>query len=158
MTISRPISQPTFQIEGAPVIPPAPTTSITRTAAVNSPRFADVLHGSMGVVLGGAAMATAPVGGPLWSSAVRLKAAVTAVGGAASGSPAPGGALGAGTGSDGDMVSQMRQLQRESCDMNLELLALQEQIQQENRRFSTASNVLKARHETAKAAVGNIRS
>ncbi|GAB4211306.1 MAG: hypothetical protein OHK0013_32890 [Sandaracinaceae bacterium] len=39
----------------------------------------------------------------------------------------------------------------------LELIALQQRIQEENRRFSTLSNVLKARHETAKTAIGNIR-
>jgi len=31
-------------------------------------------------------------------------------------------------------------------------------VQQENRRFTTVSNVLKAKHETAKSAIGNIRS
>jgi len=40
----------------------------------------------------------------------------------------------------------------------MQYLALQEEVQQENRRFTTISNVLKAKHETAKAAIGNIRS
>jgi hypothetical protein len=40
----------------------------------------------------------------------------------------------------------------------LQLLALQEDVQQENRRFSTVSNVLRARHDTAKAAISNVRS
>jgi hypothetical protein len=39
----------------------------------------------------------------------------------------------------------------------MELITLQQRIQEENRRFSTLSNVLKARHETAKTAIGNIR-
>ena len=39
----------------------------------------------------------------------------------------------------------------------MELIALQQQMQDENRRYSTLSNVLKARHETAKNAIGNIR-
>lgn len=39
----------------------------------------------------------------------------------------------------------------------MELIALQQQIQEENRRYSTLSNVMKARHETAKNAIGNIR-
>jgi hypothetical protein len=30
-------------------------------------------------------------------------------------------------------------------------------MQDENRRYSTLSNVMKARHETAKNAIGNIR-
>ena len=36
-------------------------------------------------------------------------------------------------------------------------LQLQEQISAENRQFSTLSNVLKARHDTVKNAIGNIR-
>lgn len=36
-------------------------------------------------------------------------------------------------------------------------LQLQQQIQEENRTYSTLSNVLKARHETVKNAIGNIR-
>ncbi|MFN7700097.1 MAG: hypothetical protein ACK5U8_19530 [Deltaproteobacteria bacterium] len=39
----------------------------------------------------------------------------------------------------------------------MDLLALQQQMQDENRRYSTLSNVMKARHETAKNAIGNIR-
>ncbi len=42
-------------------------------------------------------------------------------------------------------------------DDNMEFLQIQQQIQSENRQFSTLSNVLKARHETAKNAIGNIR-
>ena len=41
---------------------------------------------------------------------------------------------------------------------NLQLFALQEQVQQENQRFSTLSNVSRAKHDTAKAAVSNIRA
>ena len=39
-----------------------------------------------------------------------------------------------------------------------QVIQLQEQVQQENRRFTTVSNVLRAKHDTAKAAVSNIRS
>ena len=41
---------------------------------------------------------------------------------------------------------------------NLQLLALQQQVQQENQQFSTVSNVMRAKHDTAKAAVSNIRA
>ncbi len=44
-----------------------------------------------------------------------------------------------------------------SSDESMQLIELQQQIQEENRRYSTLSNVLKARHETAKNAIGNIR-
>ena len=39
----------------------------------------------------------------------------------------------------------------------MQLLGLQEQVQQENQRFTTLSNVMRAKHDTAKAAVSNIR-
>jgi hypothetical protein len=41
---------------------------------------------------------------------------------------------------------------------SLQLLALQQQVQQENQRFTTVSNVMRAKHDTAKAAVSNIRA
>ena len=138
----------------SPVPPPEPTR--TRTA-VRGPTFGEVLKSGLGVVLQGAA-AAASVGAPLLMSAVRLPAAVAGAGLSAGGAAAGSGSLaGNGAGGDGDMMSQMKELQQQSRDMNLEMLALQEQVQQENRRFTTASNVLKARHDTAKAAIGNIR-
>jgi hypothetical protein len=45
----------------------------------------------------------------------------------------------------------------ESQAFNLYYLEIQEEMSRENRRFSALSNVMKARHETAKSAIGNIR-
>jgi hypothetical protein len=130
------------RIDQAPLAFPQPALSRARST-VRGPSFAEVVRGGLGVVLGGASLAAGFVGAPLLSNAVRAGSTASATVGS--------------SGGDGDMMQQMKELQRESRDMNLELLALQEQVQQENRRFSTASNVLKARHETAKAAIGNIR-
>jgi hypothetical protein len=47
-------------------------------------------------------------------------------------------------------------LSRQAED-NLYYLGLQQQIQDENRYFSTVSNVLKARHDTVKNSIGNLR-
>lgn len=44
-----------------------------------------------------------------------------------------------------------------AMDQSMELLALQQQIQMENQRYTTLSNVLKARHETNKNAISNLR-
>jgi hypothetical protein len=52
----------------------------------------------------------------------------------------------------------MQAMQRESQAFNMQLLGLQEQVQQDSQRFSTLSNVMRAKHDTAKAAVSNIRS
>jgi hypothetical protein len=143
---------PVTPITITPALPPPPEVTRPRTTVTSGPSFAEVLKGGLGVVLTGAAAATGPIGGALLASAVRPGFAST--GGATAAGGGPGGGL---PGGDGDLMSQMRDLQAQSRDMNLEMLALQEQVQQENRRFSTASNVLKARHDTAKAAIGNIR-
>ena len=44
----------------------------------------------------------------------------------------------------------------QSQQQNLYYLQIQEQVNQENRSFSTLSNVLKAEHDTMKTAIGNI--
>jgi hypothetical protein len=45
----------------------------------------------------------------------------------------------------------------QSQEMNLYYLQIQEQVNEQNRSFSTLSNVLKAEHDTVKTAIGNIR-
>jgi hypothetical protein len=45
----------------------------------------------------------------------------------------------------------------QSQEFNLYYLQLQEQLAAENRQYSAMSNVLKARHDTVKNAIGNIR-
>jgi hypothetical protein len=49
-------------------------------------------------------------------------------------------------------------MQRESQAFNIQLFALQDQVQQDSQRFTKLSNVLRAKHDTAKAAVSNIRA
>ena len=49
-------------------------------------------------------------------------------------------------------------LMQQGLASNQQLLALQQQVQQENQRFTTVSNVMRAKHDTAKAAVSNIRA
>jgi hypothetical protein len=45
----------------------------------------------------------------------------------------------------------------QSADQNMQFLQLQQQMQAENVRYSALSNALKARHETAKNSINNIR-
>jgi hypothetical protein len=69
--------------------------------------------------------------------------------------PAEGpGATGASPEGGGGSVENMLQ---SSADMNLYYLQLQEAMSTENRVYSAQSNVLKARHDTVKNAIGNIR-
>lgn len=100
------------------------------------------------VLLAGAAAATRLVGLP------TLSAAISRVGSDTVGTPADletaGSALGGGNLGAGQASSRITD--------DLQLLALQDQIQREGRQIALVSNVMKARHETTKAAIGNIRS
>jgi hypothetical protein len=133
--------------------------------------FREVLAGGVSVLMGGAQVATHVMGAPALAAAVQTAraGAVAAVAGAGAAPAVVGGtaaALGSGgaaaaggvvAGGDGTDLATMQAMQRESQAFNLQLLALQEDVQQENRRFTTLSNVLRAKHDTAKAAVSNIR-
>ncbi|PKN47692.1 MAG: hypothetical protein CVU59_01915 [Deltaproteobacteria bacterium HGW-Deltaproteobacteria-17] len=70
----------------------------------------------------------------------------------------PTGSLLASAGGGGSAVSDMSALQKQQQDANMEYLKLQMEVQAENRQFSTLSNVLKSRHDTAKAAITNLRA
>jgi len=107
------------------------------TAPGTGRRFEDALEVSAGVLLDGVeAVGSVVPGGGVVSAAVR--GARSATRGATRG--------GAGT----DVHTSMMQ-------DNMEFLELQQQMQSENQRFTTLSNVLKARHETAKNSINNIR-
>ncbi len=86
--------------------------------------------------------------GNVLAGAVRagLKGSATSVSGAASG----------GTGSPGDLLEATRAMQQEAQAMNLHYLQLQERMQQESREFTTLSNVMRVKHDTARSAIGNI--
>jgi hypothetical protein len=94
-----------------------------------------------------AAMRTPPDAGGSASSPVGPNASAESA--LSSGVGLPGGSAG-GTPSIERVLDQ-------NADQNLYFLGLQERISQENRNFTAVSNVLKARHETVKNAIGNIR-
>ncbi len=56
-------------------------------------------------------------------------------------------------GADAGVEGSLAQAQ----EMNLYFLQIQEQVNAQNRSFTTLSNVLKAEHDTVKTAIGNIR-
>jgi|SRR6516162_5290622 hypothetical protein len=131
--------------------------------------FREVLAGGVSLLMSGAEVATHVVAGPVLAAAVHdaRVGATTAVAGSAAagavGAIGPGGppeagvpssALAAGAGTPGAMQAMMQDGQAS----NMQLLALQQQIQEESQRFSTVSNVMRAKFDTAKAAVSNIRA
>jgi len=65
---------------------------------------------------------------------------------------------GAGTGSSQqDLLNQTKGMQEMMASFNLQYLQLQEKMQAENRSFSTVSNVMKTKHDTAKSSISNVR-
>ena len=82
-------------------------------------------------------------------------AATRAAAGAAPGT-APGATGGAAAGGDGDILEATRALQQEAQTFNLQYLQLQESMQRESREFQALSNVMKVKHDSAKAAINNI--
>jgi len=84
--------------------------------------------------------ATRPEGSTGTASNGALTATSTgAVGGTAGGDPS------------------IQQVMSQDADQNMYYLQLQEQMSAESRSYSAISNVLKARHDTMKNAIGNIR-
>jgi hypothetical protein len=68
-----------------------------------------------------------------------------------------GGQGGAGGNTQQDLLNQTKGMQEMMASFNLQYLQLQEKMQAENRSFSTVSNVMKTKHDTAKSSIGNVR-
>jgi hypothetical protein len=173
------MSQTTFNPDAPRSLDSRVTIEATRPRQTETPAapFRDLLAGGVSVLMGGAQVATHVLGAPRLAAAIagaesRATTALTgapssslgnrvltgATGAAPMATPASAAALPTGTGSDSSDLATMQSMQRESQVFNMQLLELQEEVQQENRRFTTLSNVLRAKHDTAKAAVSNIRS
>jgi hypothetical protein len=56
----------------------------------------------------------------------------------------------------GDLLEATRALQMEGQSFNLQYLQLQETMQRDSREFQALSNVMKVKHDSAKAAINNI--
>lgn len=137
---------------------PSTQVSTSQTAArVTDPParpFKQVMNASARAVLGGAETALRSLpGGPVLSAAVRPGGS-TAVG---AGGVRPEGSTGTAAAEGGAGQPGVEDVLAHNADMNMYYLQLQEQISAESRAYSTMSNVLKARHDTVKNAIGNIR-
>lgn len=143
----------------APTMPREVRVETTRSRATPptaGTSFRDALGSSAGTLLDGVEAASSLVpGGGVLSAAVRgARASVSGTAGSA-GAAASAGSATAGTApGTGDSLGD---LQSAMASDNMTYLKLQEQMQAENRRFTTLSNVMKARHETAKNSINNIR-
>ena len=146
-----------------------PSLSVEPTTPRSTPRegpsFREVLGGSAATLVRGAESALHRLpGGPVLAAAVRPGAPASPAIPHASmlpGAPVEGGAAPAeGPSAPGTAPAQGASLEGAllaSQDMNLYFLRVQEAMAAENRAYSACSNVLKARHDTVKNAIGNIR-
>ena len=152
----------TSRIDPAQTSVSVDTTRSRQTTAPATP-FKDVLAGSANALLTGAEVAGGAMGGPVVAAAIRqahssVADATSGGGGGGAGSGVSGADAALGATSPGGDIEAMHAMNRESQQFNLQMLSLQEEVQNENRRFTTLSNVVRARHDTAKAAVSNVRS
>ena len=113
-------------------------------------RFEQALRGAAAGLASGVA-AGVELAAPFVPAGTVVSAAVrSAVSGATAG------AVGTAAGGAGDLLAATRSLQQQSQSANLEYLQLQEGMQRENREFTTLSNVMRVKHDSAKSAIQNI--
>lgn len=103
-------------------------------------KFNDVLNKTKEIVTGGVQIASGLIGSPVLSMV--------------SSSINKNSSMSSGGGSD---LNSLSKLQGDSQKYGMEFLKIQMKMQEENRKFSTVSNINKAKHDTAKAAISNIR-
>jgi hypothetical protein len=68
-----------------------------------------------------------------------------------------GGASGTGKGDAWDMLEAQKLMAAEGQKFNMAYLQLQNEMQRESREHNAISNIMKVRHDSAKAAINNIR-
>lgn len=66
-------------------------------------------------------------------------------------------ALAASGDSSAVLMQETRRMQELNQSFNLQYLSLQQNMQAENRQFTTLSNIMKTKHDTAKNAINNVR-
>lgn len=145
-----------------------PSTGVVAT--VTAPRvtppvgrpFGQVIKAGADAVVNGAESAIRRLpGGPILAAALRQPVQAGASGTAVPSAEGPTGTAGGGAAaaslSPGAEAPSMDALLAHNADQNLLYLELQERISAESRSYTALSNVLKARHDTVKNAIGNIR-
>jgi hypothetical protein len=149
---------------GGPATSVATTGTSARVTPTPARPFQQVVSASSAAIVSSAEAAVSKLpGGPILAAAVRPASSATAPGTLAGGSvrpegPAAVGGVGAPLGSGGAAdAGGIEQMLSQNADQNMYFLELQERMSAESRTYSALSNVLKARHDTMKNAIGNIR-
>lgn len=131
---------------------------VLKNTLQNGAKVAGALSGAVLQSMPGAGVVSAAVSAvtSIASQAPRSAAAaasgvINVNGGVASGQPSSGGGLNAAI--SGDMTGMVNEMRAEANRS----MAMQMAMQQESREYNTISNILKVRHDSAKAAINNIR-
>ena len=137
--------------------PATGVTSAATAARVTPPParpFREVLGAGTSAVVNGAEQAVRSLpGGPILAAAFRPAAGTPAVASTVAGQ-VPEGTSGTAQGSTGSSIEQTL---ADNGNRTLYYLELQQRIAAETQTYTALSNVLKARHDTIKNAIGNIR-
>lgn len=137
--------------------------------------FSQVLAaGVSGIVQGAELVASKLPGSPITAAAVRsgmttMSAPIAGFGGGISANALPEGPVatgypgsigmpGAGIAAAADPSGSIDSAMQQSAQMNLYYLQIQQEVDAQNRTFTTLSNVLKTEHDSAKSAISNIHS
>ena len=145
------------------------------TAAPGQPFKAMMSAGKNAILTGAESAVTRLPGGPILAAALRPSAgdvgsaqtgssAAAGLSGVGSSTPeGTAGTAGLGSGQGGGSATAgtegggVEAALNQSANQNLYFIEIQERISAESRSYSAISNVLKARHDTVKNAIGNIR-
>ena len=116
----------------------------------------------VGSLKSSAAGQTASASGAMTATAAGANAQTIGSAGSVSGSAsgantATVGPSGGAGGGQLDMVGRMEKMQEMNMSFNMQYLGLQQKMQDESRRFTLLSNIMKTKHDTAKNSISNIR-
>ncbi len=138
--------------------------SASRVTAAPGQPFKSVMTAGASAILSGAEGAVTRLpGGPILAAALRHTTPGDPGAQTGASTSTPEGAAGAATGSGPGLVGSapegggVEAALSQSANQNLYFIEIQERISAESRSYSAISNVLKARHDTVKNAIGNIR-
>jgi len=154
------------------------TIDYSRAPQTSGTKFGDKLSATADAALATGQLAAAFVpGGAIISAAISgvatVKNAGSGIASSSSAITAPnstgltaggGSSTGGGVGTSGvaaggsqGMLDQMQKYQEMNQSFNMQYLQLQQNMQNESRKFSVISNIMKTKHDTAKNSISNLR-
>ena len=143
------------------------TSTAHRVTPSDGPTFGEVMRGSANQMIRGATAAVRVLPtGPIVAASVRSGPvgvsvspgiSPTGIGASVGGGAGSAEGVGGSPGHGGVVDDNVEGALSRSQDMNMYLIDLQERVATQNRVFTTYSNVLKAKHDTVKNAINNIR-